>query len=74
MVKTSMNTNKKKFNLNDGEENIDVYRSLIGSLFYLKNSQPDILHATYFFLKIHAKSIFFLKSHEESKQSSVWGD
>lgn len=47
-VKTPMNTNKK-FSLNDGKENVNarVYRSLIGSLLYLTNSQLNIMHATW---------------------------
>ena len=46
-MKTPMNTNQK-FNLNDGEEKVDVgdYRSLVGSLLYLTNSRPDIMYAT----------------------------
>ena len=48
-VKFPMNTNQK-FNLNDGEERIDdhLYRSLIGSMLYLKNRCPDIMFATSF--------------------------
>ncbi|KAI9170383.1 hypothetical protein LWI28_027097 [Acer negundo] len=48
-VKFPMNTNQK-FSLNDGEERIDghLYRSLIGSMLYLKNCRPDIMFATSF--------------------------
>ena len=46
-VSESMCTNQK-FNLDDGEEKIDVqlYRILVGNLLYLINSRLDILQAT----------------------------
>ncbi|KAL0345417.1 UNVERIFIED_CONTAM: Retrovirus-related Pol polyprotein from transposon TNT 1-94 [Sesamum radiatum] len=46
-IRTPMIMNQK-FCLDDGEEKVDVqlYRSLVGSLLYLTNSRPDILQAT----------------------------
>lgn len=63
-VKSSVVTNQK-FSKVDGEENVDhhVYRSLIGSLFYLTNT-PTRYYASYKpIVKIYAKS----------KQDPLWG-
>ena len=43
---TPMATNEK-LSKNDGKEKVDasIYRSLVGSLIYLTNTRPDIVHA-----------------------------